>query len=173
MANKNNPKKLTLSAVKEQAKRTDEIIKIDFNEYDGTYFQVKLRPFFNNVGKTRIIETLSQDIKAMQDKAIIFPDNTLPDYLIFLAVLEFSDFPRPKTDDIQKKIAYFYQVIETKYFRDMTEMMIDEEIQEIWLKIMQTVEMNEKLQSTINQNQALMQSIQEKNGLNGTKTDAE
>lgn len=173
MANKNKPKKLTLSAVKADAKKTDEIVEIDFNEYDGTHFQVKLTPFFSKQGRLNVIESLRDDVKEMQNKGIKFPDKNLPDYIVFLSVMEFSDFPRPNTGDIKKKIAYFYQVIETKYFEEVTEMMIDTEIQKIWQQVMQMVEMNEKLQSTINQNQALMKSIQEKNGLNGTKTDTE
>lgn len=184
MANKTQPKKLNLTAVKQDAKKTDEIVEIDFNEYDGTHFQVKLRPFFNSQGKESVIEALRQDTKNMKDKGIVFPDKKLPDYLVFLSVMEFSDFPRPKTDDIKKKIAYFYQVIETKYFKEVTEMMIDEEVAAIWQQVMQMVGMNDKLQSTINKNKALMQEIQEKNGIgdyrldgvslvsDGTQTDA-
>ncbi len=173
MANKSKPRKLGLSIVKDDAKKINEIVEIDFNEYDGAHFQVRLSPFFSNQGKENVIETLREYVKAMEDKEIVFPDKQLPNLLVFLSVLEFSDFPRPKTDDIKKKIAYFYQAIETKYFREVSEHLIDSEISEIWSMVLKQVEINEKLQSTINQNQALLKSIQEKNGLNGTKTDAE
>ncbi|WP_368900858.1 hypothetical protein [Oceanobacillus oncorhynchi] len=173
MANKNQPKKLTLTAVKADAKKTDEVVEIDFNEYNGTYFQIKLNPFFSKQRRLSVIESLREDVKEMKNKGIEFPDKTLPDYVVFLSVLEFSDFPRPSTDDIKKKIAYFYQVIETKYFEEVTEMMVDTEIQKIWQQVMQMVEMNEKLQSTIDQSQALMKNIQEKNGLNGSQANTE
>ncbi|GAA0346937.1 hypothetical protein GCM10008931_42770 [Oceanobacillus oncorhynchi subsp. oncorhynchi] len=173
MANKNNPKKLNITAVRNQAKQVDEHVDIDFNEYDGSHFVVRLFPFFSKKGRSNVIEELRKDIVEIQTKKIDFPDKLMPDFLIYHAVMEFSDFPRPKTDDIKKKIAYFYQVIETKYFRDVTEHLVESEVSVLWQMVLKMVEMNNKLQSTINQSQALMKNIQEKNGLNGTQTDAE
>lgn len=147
MANKKIPRKLPLKAIKEDYSKYKEVVEIEFREDDGNIYVVKLNPFFEPARINKMLQRFRDDLKQiLEHKDLEFPDELIPSYLLMHCLMEFSDFPFPKTNDIKKKVAYFSQVINTKYFKEVTDHMIQEEFEKVWDRVMEIMIANEKIE---------------------------
>lgn len=159
MANKDTVRKLPISAIKSDTEKYKEVVNIDFEE-EGKTYRVKLTPYFEPTRIDKLLQNFQKDIKSINDEDNLnFPDELIPALVAYYTVLEFSDFPRPKTDDIKKKIAYFTQVINTKYFKEVNEHLLSEEVSKIWRQIMEVMKTNEKLSHVIAKTQNEIQEL--------------
>ncbi|WP_405101415.1 hypothetical protein [Oceanobacillus sp. FSL H7-0719] len=146
MANKNTVRKLPLKAIKQDIEKYKETVDIDFIE-DGVTYRITLFPFFEPSRINKVVFEFGKDIKAIHEtEGLDFSDELIPAFVLFHTILEFSDFPLPKTDDIKKKVSYFSQVINSKYFKECTSYLIQAETDKVWDKIMEVMKANEKLE---------------------------
>lgn len=145
MANKETVRKLPLKLIKEDYDKYSEVIDIDFVENGYTY-RVKLTPLFEPTRVDTLIERFGKDLKNINEtEGLDFPDKLIPRFLLFHILEEFSDFPITQTKDITKRVAYFTQVINTKYYKETTDFLIQSEVDKVWDKVMELMKANEKL----------------------------
>lgn len=145
MANKEKARKLPMRMVKADYDKYKEVVSIDFEE-DGRVYSVKLYPYFEPIRINNLIKRLGEDMKEINEhKKLVFPDELIPLFVLYHILIEFSDFPTPKTDNIERKVSYFIKAINTKYFKDVVDHLIQDEVDKVWNNIMDTLAVHEKL----------------------------
>jgi len=146
MANKNKVRKLPMKMVQEDYDKYKENLEIDFVENDQVY-RITITPFFEPQRIDKAIESFGKDVEDISKKDNIeFPDKLIPQLLLYHCVAEFSDFPISASKDIKKRLAYFYQVINTKYYKETTDQFLQQEVEKVWNRLMEIWSANEQLE---------------------------
>lgn len=137
--------KLPIRAIKDDYEKYKETVEIDFMENEETY-RVTLYPFFENTRIKNVLSTLKDDLVEIDKKGVNLPDELLPTFIIYHTLAEFSNFPVNKSKDIRKRIAYFMQVINTKYFKECTDSMLQDEVDKVFESVMEIMAESERVE---------------------------
>lgn len=158
MANKNKIRKVPQQAIADDYAKYKEKLEIDFVEEDQVY-RVTLYPFFEPVRINEVIESFGKDIQEMNKKDIDFPEKMIPQLLIYHCVKEFSDLPLTNSKDVKKRISFFYQFINTRYYKEVTDQMLQSEVEKVWSRLMEQLAESQKLERAINKAKERIQNL--------------
>lgn len=140
-----NKQKLPLKVALKDAEKYKETVEVDFVEGGKTY-TVTIYPFFDPIRINNVIKTLRKDFVDIKENGELeIPDELFPYFLLYHTLIEFSDFPVSKSKSIEKRVSYFKELIKTKYFKDCTDMFIQEEFNKVWDRVLEIYETNERI----------------------------
>lgn len=144
MANVDKKRKLPMKLVKEDAKKYNETIEVEFID-DGKVYTVTVRPYFDIVGINNVIQRIGDELNEMKNAGIKFDDRLFPLFLLYHTLIEFSDFPASKSKNVKERMAYFIEVVKTKYFKECIDVFIQEEFNKVWDRVIETIVTSEKM----------------------------
>lgn len=155
-------KKLPLKVALNDAEKYKETVEVDFVENGETY-TVTIHPYFDPIRINNVLEKVSKELKEFEKNNIILPDKLFPIFLLYHTLIEFSDFPVTKSKSVKKRMAYFTEIIKTKYFKECTDMFIQEEFNKVWDKVLEVLAANERVNRMIEKTKEEIENLDLKN----------
>src|SRR5690625_3951161 len=124
-------RKLTMKQVRKAASKFDDVEKITFEEIDEKtgeiqVFYVNVHPLFAPPKIDALIQRLANNLTEYHKIGIEINDELIPSLILYECVKSFTDLRTPK--NIKEDFAFFYQFIKTHYFKEITEVFIQEEV---------------------------------------------
>ncbi|MBM7598087.1 hypothetical protein JOC34_000444 [Virgibacillus halotolerans] len=144
MANKETVRKLPLiKMVNEDNKKFDETMSIEFY-IDGKRYEVKLTPFFAKERIDQCVQELVKSVKQAEDEGIELSDGLFFPLVHAEIIREFTDLTFPKNP--KQNIQFFMKLYNSRYYDEIMEMMLEDEIAKVYEKVFKMIETNGKIE---------------------------
>lgn len=157
MAKKNS---VTMKMIQEDYNKYNETFDIEFERANENgemkTYTIQLYPYFKPERITKVLENIKKDVTEIEKHDELKLSNELmPIFVIYHAILEFTNLPKPLSKNIEKRISHFQQFINTDYFKMVEEHLIQSEMDKVWDSLMSAVIANEKINRMHNKIQNL------------------